>query len=198
MAAISNVPHDLTEAATIGRRERAGQVSGTSSCAIFPRHSVRDDFVAHQLLQGVRRSTCSRRLPTRALLLQHFMNNTFRSLTTRSSPRPPSSWRWSWLESSASVLGGEPLWKGCGGMKRRLASRIVFALFACVFAALFLTPTVLTIANSFMSATEINATTAYLRQRDHTGSKTYISERLNLKRACRIWSLQPVRDGCGQ
>ncbi|MGN0665000.1 MAG: carbohydrate ABC transporter permease [Huintestinicola sp.] len=65
----------------------------------------------------------------------------------------------------------------------RIRSRIllgIMTVFACIAAVIFLLPTVLTIANSFMSQTEINANYGVVFQ-SATDSKTYISERVNLK-----------------
>lgn len=56
----------------------------------------------------------------------------------------------------------------------------LMTVFACIAAVIFLLPTVLTIANSFMSQTEINANYGVVFSAA-TDSKTYISERVNLK-----------------
>lgn len=57
----------------------------------------------------------------------------------------------------------------------------VLTVFAAVAAVIFLLPTVLTIANSFMSASEINANYGSIFATTEEGSKVYVSERVNLK-----------------
>ncbi len=52
---------------------------------------------------------------------------------------------------------------------------------AAFFAVLFLTPIVLTITNSFMSASEISANYGSVFATTDTGGKVYISEKVNLK-----------------
>ena len=60
--------------------------------------------------------------------------------------------------------------------------RLSFAfVIAAVFAVLFLTPIVLTISNSFMSGTEINANYGQIFATSSTGGKVFISEKVNLK-----------------
>ncbi len=60
--------------------------------------------------------------------------------------------------------------------------RLSFAtLFAACFAVLFLMPIVLTITNSFMSASEISANYGQVFATSDTGGKVYIAERVNLK-----------------
>lgn len=54
-------------------------------------------------------------------------------------------------------------------------------IIAAVFAVLFLTPIVLTITNSFMSETEINANYGQVFATNESGGKVYISEKINLK-----------------
>ncbi len=54
-------------------------------------------------------------------------------------------------------------------------------LVAAVFAFVFLTPIVLTITNSFMSASEIAANYGTVFATDANGGKVYIAERVNLK-----------------
>ncbi len=72
--------------------------------------------------------------------------------------------------------------------KSRRPSRIrqkiimtVLTVFAAVAAVIFLLPTVLTIANSFMSASEINANYGSIFATTEKGSKVFVSERVNLK-----------------
>lgn len=54
-------------------------------------------------------------------------------------------------------------------------------LIAAIFAVLFLTPIVLTISNSFMSETEINANYGQVFATNTSGGKVFISEKVNLK-----------------
>ncbi|MDE5854685.1 MAG: carbohydrate ABC transporter permease [Ruminococcus sp.] len=58
---------------------------------------------------------------------------------------------------------------------------IVITVFACVAAILFLMPTVLTIANSFMTSTEISANYGGMLSNMTDDKKTFISEDVNLK-----------------
>ncbi len=58
---------------------------------------------------------------------------------------------------------------------------VVATVIAATFAILFLMPIVLTITNSFMSATEISANYGSVFATTDTGGKVYISERVNLK-----------------
>ena len=58
---------------------------------------------------------------------------------------------------------------------------LMATLFAAAFAVLFLAPIVLTITNSFMSATEISANYGSIFATTDTGGKVYVSERVNLK-----------------
>lgn len=57
----------------------------------------------------------------------------------------------------------------------------VMTLFAAIAAIIFLMPTVLTIANSFMSGSEISANYGAVFSTTDTGGKTFISEKVNLK-----------------
>ncbi len=66
----------------------------------------------------------------------------------------------------------------------RIRQKIIVAVltvFAAVSAVIFLLPTVLTIANSFMSASEINANYGSIFATTEEGSKVFVSERVNLK-----------------
>lgn len=58
---------------------------------------------------------------------------------------------------------------------------LIITLVAAFFAVLFLTPIVLTVTNSFMSASEISSNYGQVFATTDTGGKTYISERVNLK-----------------
>lgn len=57
----------------------------------------------------------------------------------------------------------------------------VMTVFAAVAAVIFLLPTVLTIANSFMSSSEISANYGAVFSTTESGGKTFISEKVNLK-----------------
>lgn len=57
----------------------------------------------------------------------------------------------------------------------------VLTLFAAAAALIFLLPTVLTIANSFMSGSEINANYGVIFATDENGGKTFIANKINLK-----------------
>lgn len=79
---------------------------------------------------------------------------------------------------------------GDRGKRRRPASkkkifeisRIALAtIIAASFAILFLTPIILTITNSFMSASEISANYGSVFATNSSGGKVYISEKVNLK-----------------
>lgn len=66
--------------------------------------------------------------------------------------------------------------------KRRMAIRRAIAtLLAASCAVLFLMPIVLTVTNSFMSASEISSNYGQVFATSDTGGKTYISEKVNLK-----------------
>lgn len=64
--------------------------------------------------------------------------------------------------------------------KKRIRILCVTAVLV-IFAILFLAPIILTIANSFMSATEINANYGAIFATGKAGEKQYISEQVNLK-----------------
>ncbi len=57
----------------------------------------------------------------------------------------------------------------------------VLTVFAAAAALIFLLPTILTMANSFMSASEINANYGAIFAKTEEGGKTFISEKINLK-----------------
>ena len=65
--------------------------------------------------------------------------------------------------------------------KKALAVKVVLTVFAVVTAAIFLTPIVLTITNSFMSASEISSNYGVIFLNAANETKTYISETVNLK-----------------
>lgn len=56
----------------------------------------------------------------------------------------------------------------------------IFTILAIMFAFIFLTPIVLTITNSFMSQTEINANYGAVFAKTEKGGKVFISEKVNL------------------
>ncbi|MDE5569608.1 MAG: carbohydrate ABC transporter permease [Ruminococcus sp.] len=58
---------------------------------------------------------------------------------------------------------------------------IIITVFACAAAILFLMPTVLTIANSFMTSTEISANYGSMLSNMTSNEKTFISDNVNLK-----------------
>ncbi len=66
--------------------------------------------------------------------------------------------------------------------KRHILARILLTIIALAFAVAFLLPTVLTITNSFMTQSEISANYGVIFSGgSKEGSKTYMSERVNLK-----------------
>ncbi len=65
--------------------------------------------------------------------------------------------------------------------RRQKLLMALLTVFAAASALIFLLPTVLTIANSFMSASEINANYGAIFAKTEEGGKTYISEKINLK-----------------
>ncbi len=65
--------------------------------------------------------------------------------------------------------------------KQQKVLTVIMTFFALIAAAAFLMPTVLTIANSFMSGTEISANYGSVFATTETGGKTFISEKVNLK-----------------
>ena len=65
--------------------------------------------------------------------------------------------------------------------KKALAVKVVLTAFAVMTAAIFLTPIVLTITNSFMSASEISSNYGVIFLNAANEKKTYISETVNLK-----------------
>jgi len=65
-------------------------------------------------------------------------------------------------------------------IKKRIKISVA-TLVAAVFAILFLMPIILTISNSFMSASEISANYGTVFETTDTGGKVFISEKVNLK-----------------
>lgn len=65
--------------------------------------------------------------------------------------------------------------------KKELIKIGLITIVAAVFAVIFLTPIVLTITNSFMSQTEINANYGAIFARSDKGGKIFISEAVHLK-----------------
>ncbi len=85
----------------------------------------------------------------------------------------------------APALRRDPLYKSRKGAKHRrrvqTAKIATGTIFAAFFAILFLMPIILTITNSFMSASEIAANYGTVFATDANGGKVYISEKVNLK-----------------
>ena len=66
--------------------------------------------------------------------------------------------------------------------KKHILARVLLTIIALAFAVAFLLPTVLTITNSFMTQSEIRANYGVIfSSGNKEGSKTYMSERVNLK-----------------
>ncbi len=66
--------------------------------------------------------------------------------------------------------------------KKNILARVLLTILAFAFAVAFLLPTVLTITNSFMTQSEISANYGVIFSGgSKEGSKTYMSERVNLK-----------------
>ncbi len=65
--------------------------------------------------------------------------------------------------------------------KKELIQKLIIVIVATFFAVIFLTPIVLTITNSFMSQTEINANYGAVFAKTEKGSPVFISEKVNLK-----------------
>ena len=65
--------------------------------------------------------------------------------------------------------------------RRELIQITIFTIVAAIFAIIFLTPIVLTITNSSMSQTEINANYGAIFARNEKGGKVFISEIVHLK-----------------
>ena len=65
--------------------------------------------------------------------------------------------------------------------RKEAAGRGIAMLVVAIFAILFLMPIVLTMTNSFMSASEIASNYGQVFATSDTGGKTYIAERVNLK-----------------
>lgn len=65
--------------------------------------------------------------------------------------------------------------------RRLFVKSAIITLTAACFAVLFLMPIVLTVTNSFMSASEISSNYGQVFSTSDTGGKTYISEKVNLK-----------------
>lgn len=79
-------------------------------------------------------------------------------------------------------MKGKERKKAVSGKKIFAVSRLALAtVVAAFFAILFLTPIVLTITNSFMSASEISSNYGSVFAINSNGGKVYISEKVNLK-----------------
>lgn len=66
-------------------------------------------------------------------------------------------------------------------LKKKRVFTVMITVFACIAAVLFLMPTVLTVANSFMTSSEISANYGAMYGNMTSDTKTYISEDVNLK-----------------
>lgn len=66
-------------------------------------------------------------------------------------------------------------------LKKKRVFTVMITAFACIAAVLFLMPTVLTVANSFMTSSEISANYGAMYGNMTSDTKTYISEDVNLK-----------------
>ena len=65
--------------------------------------------------------------------------------------------------------------------KKRYLSRAAIFIICAAFAVIFLMPTVLTISNSFMTQSELNANYGVIFAAGEQGGTSYISEKVNLK-----------------
>lgn len=65
--------------------------------------------------------------------------------------------------------------------RKSLVKRAIATVIAASFAILFLLPIILTVSNSFMSASEISSNYGQVFATTDSGGKTYISEKVNLK-----------------
>lgn len=75
----------------------------------------------------------------------------------------------------------KPLRKKKFNLRQNKIGLAVMTIFAAAAAIIFLMPTVLTIANSFMSSSEISANYGAVFSTTESGGKTFISEKVNLK-----------------
>ena len=82
-----------------------------------------------------------------------------------------------------AALLSESAYKRMIARKKRISKvrRGVATLLAASCAVLFLMPIVLTVTNSFMSASEISSNYGQVFSTSDSGGKTYISEKVNLK-----------------
>ncbi len=74
-----------------------------------------------------------------------------------------------------------PVKRKSAAKRRHKFTVAVMTIFAAAAALIFLMPTVLTIANSFMSSSEISANYGAVFSTNESGGRTYISEKINLK-----------------
>lgn len=88
----------------------------------------------------------------------------------------------SMLSGNKTALG-ERLYVRKAKRKKRstFVRRAVATVIAAFFAILFLLPIILTVSNSFMSASEISSNYGQVFATTDSGGKTYISEKVNLK-----------------
>lgn len=125
-------------------------------------------------------------------MLQHFMNNTFRSLDYQKlSAAAIIMCLVMCVVIGILVLCRRSLRKGCGRIMKRkkvklTIKKILLTCVAVIFAVSFLLPTILTIANSFMSSAEINTNYGVIfNQYKETSygerNTDYVAEKVNLK-----------------
>ncbi len=95
-----------------------------------------------------------------------------------------------WRKSNSENAKMQGQWEDLAALDRQAAMRrkrvqtakiALATVVAAFFAILFLMPIVLTITNSFMSASEISANYGTVFATDANGGKVYIAERVNLK-----------------
>lgn len=79
------------------------------------------------------------------------------------------------------IQQSSPKKKRSAAKRRQFVMMLIMTLFASAAAIIFLMPTVLTIANSFMGSSEISANYGAVFSTTESGGKTYISEKINLK-----------------
>lgn len=92
------------------------------------------------------------------------------------------TFRKSVLKGTGTALSDRVFIKKKKKRKRRtFEKRALATIVAAFFAILFLMPIILTVTNSFMSASEISSNYGQVFSTTDTGGKTYISEKVNLK-----------------
>lgn len=134
-----------------GPRERENRTEGTPETEIFVKDNVETESLEDILLARDERNRKKRNADRK---LQNLSPEELRKLDKRAAVR-------------------RKLWEL---FKISLATAV-----AACFAILFLMPIVLTITNSFMSASEISSNYGTVFQTNANGGKVYISEKVNLK-----------------